>query len=66
MKIIINGQEKQLLNPINLAQLIKNSCQDPNHVIAEVNGKIVKAETWKSFSLKNNDSIELVTFVGGG
>ncbi|MBF0384523.1 MAG: sulfur carrier protein ThiS [Candidatus Omnitrophica bacterium] len=66
MKIIINGKEKQLLGPNNLANAIKESCTDPEHVISEVNGKIIRSENWENFSLQENDKIELVTFVGGG
>ena len=66
MKIIVNGQPKELLSSINLQNLIKESCKNGQHVIAEVNGDIVKHQAWAAHSIKDGDQIELVSIVGGG
>ena len=66
MIIILNGKEKQIKNNTSLKNLIESICKNPNHIIAEVNEDIIKSNIWDSTTLKASDSIELVTFVGGG
>lgn len=66
MKIIVNGQEKEVAADFNLKQLIEHFRKDSRHVIAEVNGQIVKTPTWEDRQLFSGDRIELVNFVGGG
>ncbi len=66
MILKINGTEKTLENHQNLNDLIKNFCHNSKHIIAEVNGDIIKSPSWKTTNLKDGDSIELVSFVGGG
>jgi sulfur carrier protein len=66
MKITINGNEKEFNNPIALEDLVGQFCKNSKHVIAEVNGEILRAPQWAGRSIKEGDSIELVSFVGGG
>ena len=66
VKIILNGKEKNIAAPVNLESLIGQSCRDPQHVIAELNGAIVKNNQWQRQILKDGDTLELVNFVGGG
>ena len=65
MKLIVNGNEKQL-NTANLQGAIEAILKDYSRVIAELNGEIVKKNNWPSTSLKDGDKLELVSFVGGG
>ncbi|HNV24044.1 MAG TPA: sulfur carrier protein ThiS [Candidatus Omnitrophota bacterium] len=66
MKIILNGKKKVFKNSLTLLKIIQQSCRQPEYVIAEVNGKIIKSPLWGKTTIKNNDIIELVSFVGGG
>ena len=66
MKIKVNGYEKEFTDSQNLKQVITLSCKNTNHIIAEVNGEIIKANMWHSIALNNGDRVELVSFVGGG
>ena len=66
MKIVLNGKKKELKKPLTLFHVIQQSCQEPRYVVAEVNGKIIKSPFWNKITVKNNDIIELVSFVGGG
>ncbi len=66
MKIILNGKEKDIVGQADLKNLIEQSCRDPQHVIAELNGTIVKNNQWQRQILKDGDTLELVNFVGGG
>ncbi len=66
MDIYINGQCKQLVKPLALKALVENFCQNPQYVIAELNGEIIKKDSWGNRWLNDKDRIELVSFVGGG
>ncbi len=66
MKIILNGQPRELLFPLSLNGIIENFCQDHKHVIAEVNGDIIKRPDWSSRMVCEGDTVELVNIVGGG
>ena len=65
MKLTLNGQPHNFSNS-TLAELIQTASKNPEHVIAEVNGAIIKKNNWNQMLIKEGDAIELVTFVGGG
>ena len=65
MKVTINGQAKEISSQ-NLRDLVASVCKNPQHVITEVNGIIIANENWDKTVLKDGDSLELVTLVGGG
>jgi len=66
MNITLNGQDKELTHIQNLNEIINRFCKDSQHVIAEVNGEIVKNPQWHETAINDGDMIELVNFVGGG
>lgn len=66
MKITLNGTAKELAHPIGLDALVGQYCKNPRHVIAEVNGEILRSAQWQGKTVKDGDIIELVGFVGGG
>ena len=66
MKIIVNGQHKDIDSSVNLRILIEKFCKNPARVIAELNGTVVKNQEWEKRNLKEGDTLELVNFVGGG
>jgi len=66
MKLIVNGQSKEFIDDLTLQEIIDN-LQITNKVMAAaVNMEIVKKDTWNTFKPKENDTIELLNFVGGG
>ncbi len=66
MNIQVNGQLKEFTSPQNLHQIAATLCKNTHHVIAEVNGTMIKKDTWNETHLSNGDVIELISFVGGG
>jgi len=66
MNIQLNGQTKTIEGIKTLKGLISTFAKNPDHVIAEVNGTIVKTPQWEETSLNEGDTIELISFVGGG
>ena len=66
VKITINGAEKEIPKPLQLKKLIEQFCANSNHVVAEVNGTIIKKSAWGEKVISEGDTLELVTVVGGG
>ena len=66
MKLIINGENKEFTDNLTLSDIIKNLQVENKVMAAAVNMNIGKKQDWNSFIPKENDSIELLNFVGGG
>lgn len=66
MKVIINGQDKILEDNLSLKEIIQNLNIEDKVMACAVNMDIVKKESWSSYIPKDNDTIELLNFVGGG
>ena len=66
MNVILNGKKKNLQTEISLQDLTEEASKDPQCLIAEINGQIIKRPSWGETKLRDGDTIELVAFVGGG
>ena len=66
MKITLNGTKKEFAHPKNLESVIDEVVPKNRRIVAEVNGEIIKTPCWNKTEIKNGDTVELVTFVGGG
>jgi len=66
MKIICNGEKKDVAVGIKLVELILKLDLNPDTVVAECDGRIIKRQDYDSFELSENSEIELIRFVGGG
>lgn len=66
MKIICNGETKDIDPGTTLVILIKNLDLNPDTVVAECDGRIIKRDEYDTFVLTEGSVIELVRFVGGG
>ncbi len=66
MKIILNGQQRDLPASTNLQNVVDLFCKGTVRVMAEVNGQIIKRPQWSKTAVNNGDAIELINFVGGG
>jgi len=66
MDIIINGQEESLNKQISLLELINQKGLDKEKIIVELNLKIVQRENLENTQIRKGDSVEIVSFVGGG
>ena len=66
MVITINGKSEEIKIKSSLAELIlaKGLCAEK--VVIEHNLKIVPRGEWQDTPLRENDLIEIVSFVGGG
>lgn len=66
MRIIVNGQERDLLPNQTLHHLILSMHLDPGEVVAELNRAIVPGTAFTETILHDGDHLELLSFVGGG
>ena len=64
--IKINGEEIENINGITVAEYLSSSGYDAKRVAVELNGDILPKAQYDSTVLKNGDSVEVVSLVGGG
>ena len=62
----LNGKNIDLQEQITVEELLNKYNLDPKKVVVEVNMEIVDDEVYSTYLLKNEDSIEVISFVGGG
>ncbi len=65
MNINLNGERIESSSQTLMALVLEKGF-DPASLVAEVNLEVVRQEVWGKMSLKDGDSIELLSFVGGG
>ena len=66
MKIICNGETKDIEPGTSVEQFIKKLDFNPDTVVAEYNGKILKRQDYDTYILEDDSVLELIRFVGGG
>jgi thiamine biosynthesis protein ThiS len=69
MKVIINGQERdlpELASPVKLGELLEALELKNDRVAVEHNGSIVARGEWAGATVHSGDKLEIVHFVGGG
>lgn len=66
MKIVLNGETREVEEGTTLSMLMEQDGVMDKVMAAAVNMQIVKKEEWGTKSLKENDKVELLQFVGGG
>ena len=64
--IKIKGEIIENIEGKNIADYLTESGYDINRVAVELNGDILPKSQYKNTILNNGDSIEIVSFVGGG
>jgi len=67
LQLQVNG-EPRLLNPAptNLAEVVEQLGHHPRLVVVEFNGLILTPDRWDSQTVRDGDTLEIVTIVGGG
>ncbi len=69
MKLIVNGETKDIncsYTNVCLEDIIKLLGYQPQLVVVELNGSIINPKSWTKTTIKDGDSLEVVTIVGGG
>ena len=66
MNIKLNGKLETLDGLGTLSDLIARRGLIPERIVIEHNERIISREEWGSVRLAESDTIEIVSFVGGG
>jgi len=66
MDIQLNGKRTSVGNSTTIGQLIRDRHLNPAAVVVEHNLAIVSPDDWDQVRLQENDTIEILKFVGGG
>ena len=68
MKVQINGKQETFEDEkdISIMDFLEMKGQDPQKVVIEYNGEIVKQKKWSEINLNEKDQLEILKFVGGG
>jgi len=66
MKILVNGEERELEKPITLLEFLLQLGIPKERVAIEVNKEVVRRKDWEITIINDGDRIEIVHFVGGG
>lgn len=66
MKIIVNGQPRQVEENTRIEALLQALNLDPRQVVIELNHQILTKEDAAEKNLQADDQLEIIHFVGGG
>ena len=69
LTLMVNGETLVLdpaPEPASLAAVVASLANNPQVVVAEHNGVIAPRSRWNSIVVKDDDTLEIVTIVGGG
>ena len=66
LKIVVNGEERELGEGATVADLVSRLEVAPERVALELNREVVRRARWAETRLREGDRVEIVHFVGGG
>jgi sulfur carrier protein len=66
MKITCNGETKEITSNTTLVSFIRDMALNPDTVVAECDGRIIKRDEYETLVLQEGNVLELIRFVGGG
>lgn len=66
MRIILNGEKKDVPDGLTVEGLLQHLDIAPARVAVEINEEIVRKAIYASTAVKDGDRVEVVQFMGGG
>jgi thiamine biosynthesis protein ThiS len=66
MKVVVNGEARALADGASVADLVRELGLEKAACAVEVNRRLVPKATHPQQPLREGDSVEVVTLVGGG
>lgn len=66
MFLTVNGEKTEHTGDGTVLVLLAELGATPEHTALTVNGDLVFSKDWKNFKLSDGDTVEVLTFVGGG
>jgi len=66
MKVFINGENREISENSNLAELLKHFSLPDERIAVELNKEVIRKKDWETIRINDADKIEIIHFVGGG
>ena len=66
MRILLNGESRDLSSPVTVQTLLETLGIDPRRVAVERNLVVVRRAHYATELVGDGDEVEIVNFVGGG
>ena len=66
MFLTVNDEKYEHCGDGTVPALLAELGATPEHTALAVNGELVFSKHWKNFKLSDGDTVEVLTFVGGG
>jgi len=66
MKIVVNGEHQEAEEPFTVTQLLQKLNLRSDQVAVEINLKIVDRGEFPTWNLHDGDTVEILSFIGGG
>jgi sulfur carrier protein len=66
MKIVVNGEEKEVREGITVAELLKELGILEKTMATAIDMQVVKKQEWDKRVIKKSEKVEFLHFVGGG
>jgi thiazole synthase len=66
MRVYVNGESRDLSGSPSLADLITQLELPAARIAVELNREVVRRNDWSGTMIHEDDSVEIVHFVGGG
>jgi len=66
MRVLVNGETKEIPNEVNLSELLKNLSLPSERIAIELNKEVIRKRDWENVKVADADKIEIIHFVGGG
>lgn len=66
MFLTVNGEKTEHRGDGTVSALLAELGAEPGHTALTVNGDLVVSKNWTHFKLADGDTVEVLTFVGGG
>lgn len=70
MQIVLNGVSENIEKEILISEFIEKLSSEKNinlsGAVVLLNDELIKRDNWKDVTIKENDEIEVLTFVSGG
>lgn len=66
IKIKVNGEDISISSNLTLSNLLLERKLSENNIAIELNGEVISKDLWAKKIIKEDDSIEIITAIGGG
>ncbi|MBH32219.1 MAG: thiamine biosynthesis protein ThiS [Gammaproteobacteria bacterium] len=66
IKIKVNGEDISISSNLTLSNLLLERKLSENNIAIELNGEVISKDLWINKIIKEDDSIEIITAIGGG